>query len=90
MEYCNPYLKQYIWNTIQNFETKQKKKATKSKGKSIENLMNKFDMKIVADKKKLFEMVIQTNLRSKKQLDNGLIIIKKDKCRNELILEQAY
>ena len=50
-KYWNPYLKQYIWNTIQNFETKQKKKATKSKGKSIENLMNKSGIKIVTDKK---------------------------------------
>ena len=44
-------------------------------GKSIENPMSKFDIRIVS---------VRPTFKTKKQLDNGLIIKQKDKCRIKL------
>ena len=61
--------------------------------------MNKCDLKIVTNRKTYLKWSFRPTFRKEKQLENGLILIEKDKCRINLnkttdigasILEHVY
>lgn len=43
--------------------------------------MEKFDIKIVINRKKYIKWSFRQSLRKEKQLNNGFIMTEKDKCR---------
>ena len=53
-------------------------------GKWLKNLMEKFDIKIVINRKKYIKWSLRQSFRKEKQFNNGFIMTEKDKCRIKL------
>ena len=92
------WLKPYIELNTQN-RTEAKKMITDGKSmykltnavqdKTMKNVRNKIDVRLVSNKKRLFTMSIKTRLYVSKIFDNDLIKIRKNKVMSRLN-KQAY
>ena len=87
-----PFLKPYIpsntklWKQAEKKQQNLKKQKAKLRnnvifGKLRENLMSKFDVRIITNRKNYSKWSTRPTFRREKQLVNGLIIIEKDKWR---------